>query len=137
GLPQGVTVFIDGVPVNEPGAGEVNFDLMPLDYIERVEVLSGTATLLGPNSLGGAINLVTQRGGPGTSGVLELAAGSHESFAGQASLGGRSGDWDWFAGADHDRIHGWRELMRSERTSGYASIGRFGESGGVRLQLLG
>ena len=30
GLPQGVTVYVDGVRVNEPDANEVNFDLLPL-----------------------------------------------------------------------------------------------------------
>jgi hypothetical protein len=30
GLPQGVSVFLDSVPVNEPDAGQVNFDLLPL-----------------------------------------------------------------------------------------------------------
>src|SRR5581483_9607696 len=30
GLPQGVTVYLDGVRVNEPDAHEVNFDLLPL-----------------------------------------------------------------------------------------------------------
>jgi hypothetical protein len=63
GMPQGVSVFIDGIPVNELGSGEVSFDLLPLDHVERIEVMPGTASLLGPNSLGGAINLITRRGG--------------------------------------------------------------------------
>src|SRR5213594_5219537 len=31
GLPQGVTVYVDGVRANEPDAHEVNFDLLPLE----------------------------------------------------------------------------------------------------------
>jgi len=29
GVPQGITVYVDGVRVNEPDANEVNFDLLP------------------------------------------------------------------------------------------------------------
>ncbi|WP_348240818.1 TonB-dependent receptor plug domain-containing protein, partial [Salmonella enterica] len=61
GLSQGVSVFLDGVPVNEADAGQVNFDLLPIEHIERVEVLNGTASLLGPYSLGGAVNLMTRQ----------------------------------------------------------------------------
>ena len=65
GLGQGLSVFLDGVPVNEPDAAQVNFDLLPLERVTRIEVLSGTAALLGPNTLGGAVNLVTQDDTPG------------------------------------------------------------------------
>jgi len=35
GAPQGISVFVDGVRVNEPTVEEINFDLLPLDDIER------------------------------------------------------------------------------------------------------
>ena len=87
GLPQGVSVLFDGVPVNEPDAGQVNFDLLPLNRVSHIEVLSGTATLLGPNSLGGAVNLVTPRGDGTPSAGLEVAAGSFDSYSIDASSG--------------------------------------------------
>src|SRR5207237_6853315 len=62
GIPQGVSVFLDGVRLNEPTVEEVNFDLIPLADIERVEVIRGASVLFGRNTLGGAINLVTRRG---------------------------------------------------------------------------
>src|SRR5947208_9531738 len=62
GLPQGVTVYLDGVRVNEPDAHEVNFDLLPLEDVDHVDVTYGPSVLLGRNSLGAAVNLVTRRG---------------------------------------------------------------------------
>jgi outer membrane cobalamin receptor len=59
GLPQGIAIFLDGVRMNEPEASQVNFDLLPMDHISRIEVLSGNGSLLGRNALGGAVNLVT------------------------------------------------------------------------------
>src|SRR5205809_567586 len=35
GLPQGVTVYVDGARANEPDAHEVNFDLLPLEEVAR------------------------------------------------------------------------------------------------------
>ena len=55
GLPASLSVFVDGIRQNEPSAQEVNFDLLPMEHVERVEFLRGNASLLGPNSLGGAV----------------------------------------------------------------------------------
>src|SRR3989442_12640544 len=62
GLPPGLSVFLDGVRLNEPTVEEVNFDLIPLEDVERVDVIRGPSVLFGRNTLGGAINLVTRRG---------------------------------------------------------------------------
>ena len=87
GTPQGVSVFVDGVRVNEPDAAEVNFDLLPLEHVKRVEILSGNGTLLGRNSLGGSINLVTRRGEGPPIGEIELMAGTYNSYSAEA-IGG-------------------------------------------------
>ena len=84
GLPQGVAVFLDGVRMNEPEASQVNFDLLPMDHISRIEVLSGNGSLLGRNALGGAVNLVTTRG-------ARTAVGDDRAFGGQLRRGARRG----------------------------------------------
>src|SRR6059058_1131277 len=71
GVPQGVTVYVDGVRANEPDAHEVNFDLLPLEDVERVEVVYGPSVLLGRNALGAAVNLVTRRGASPAARALE------------------------------------------------------------------
>src|SRR2546427_4355069 len=55
------SVFVDGVRVNEPDFNTINFDLIPLESIERIEILPGTATVFGRNALGGVINITTKR----------------------------------------------------------------------------
>src|SRR4051812_25633830 len=42
GIPSGVTVFFDGVRQNEADAQQMNFDLLPLEQVRRVEVQSGS-----------------------------------------------------------------------------------------------
>jgi outer membrane cobalamin receptor len=39
GTPQGVSVFLDGMRLNEPDAQEVNFDLLPSAAIERASLV--------------------------------------------------------------------------------------------------
>src|SRR5262249_39323034 len=62
GTPQGIAVFLDGVRMNEPDAAQVNFDLLPTEDIDHIEILSGNGTFLGRNALGGGVNFVTKHG---------------------------------------------------------------------------
>ena len=55
-------VIVDGVRINEPDFNTINFDLIPIEDIERIEILPGTATVFGRNALGGVINITTKRG---------------------------------------------------------------------------
>jgi outer membrane receptor protein involved in Fe transport len=136
GLPQGVSVFLDGVPVNEPDAGQVNFDLLPLEHVRRVELLSGTASLLGPNSLGGAINLVTQRGDGAPSGEVELSGGSYDRFSGEGSLSGDARGWRYYVGGGHERERGWRQLTSARLSNGFVNAGRYGARRGGGIQAF-
>ena len=138
GLPQGVSVFLDGVPVNEADAAQVNFDLLPLEHVRRVELLSGTASLLGPNSLGGSINLLTNHGGGPVRGEIELTGGSYNSYSVEGSVGGGSaGGWNFYAGGGYTTEDGWRQVTGADGYNGFANIGRSGAKSGFNLQILG
>ena len=136
GLPQGVSVFLDGVPVNEPDAGQVNFDLLPLEHVIRLEHLSGTAGLLGPHSLGGAVNLMT-RHDDRVGGEIEISAGSQEHYSAMLSHGGPLGAGSsYFAGGGYSAEQGWRQLTNARRIHGLVNAGRLGTSAGMRLQAF-
>lgn len=135
GLPQGISVFVDGVPVNEPDAGQVNFDLLPIQHAEQVELLSGTATHLGPNSLGGAINIITRRGGPDAGGETAFDIGSHGSYSASFSYEGDiSPGWNYYGGGAYSSERGWRQLTRGHRQNAFGNLGRSSETSGFNLQ---
>src|SRR5438128_2190003 len=125
GVPQGVTVYVDGVRANEPDAHEVNFDLLPLEDVERVEVVYGPSVLLGGNALGAAVNLVTRRGGSASPAAreLEASAGSWGRYELKARAGARHGVWDYYIGARYEREGGWREDTRSRIGTLFAKLG--------------
>jgi len=123
GVPQGVTVYVDGVRANEPDAHEVNFDLLPLEDVERVEVVYGPSVLLGRNALGAAVNLVTRRGASPAARELEGSAGSWGRYELKARAGARHGVWDYYVGARYERESGWREDTRSRIGTLFAKLG--------------
>ncbi|HTE41768.1 MAG TPA: Plug domain-containing protein, partial [Steroidobacteraceae bacterium] len=51
GLPQGLTVYQNGVRMNEPFGDTVNWDLIPLSTIDSVQLLAGSNPVFGLNTL--------------------------------------------------------------------------------------
>ncbi|HYK81755.1 MAG TPA: TonB-dependent receptor [Gemmatimonadales bacterium] len=123
GVPQGVTVYVDGVRANEPDAHEVNFDLLPLEDVERVEVVYGPSVLLGRNALGAAVNLVTRRGAVPPSREVEASAGSANRYELKVHAGARRGVWDYYLGARYEREAGWRQDTESRIATLFAKVG--------------
>ncbi len=79
-------VLIDGVPMTDPFGGWVQWSLVPLAAIDRVEVARGGASdLFGGDALGGAIALATARSG----GRLFIDGGTHGT-ARVSGFGGRT-----------------------------------------------
>ncbi|MEX2157290.1 MAG: TonB-dependent receptor [Gemmatimonadales bacterium] len=61
GLNSRVLLLVDGVPMNQGDRGGINWDLVPVDEIERVDILKGAgSSLYGSAALGGVVNLTTR-----------------------------------------------------------------------------
>ena len=68
--PSGISrslVLIDAVPFNEPFSGWVYWTRIPLESVDRIEVIDGTSSSIWGNyALGGVLNVVTTRPKPRT-----------------------------------------------------------------------
>lgn len=137
GLPPGVSVFLDGVRQNEADAAQVNFDLLPLEHVKRVELLSGAGSLLGANSLGGAINLITRRGAGPAEAEVEVSGGSFATASVEGSVAGAGRGWDYYVGGGYERADGWREATGAESYNGFINLGRLNALRGLSLQVFG
>lgn len=138
GLPPGISVFLDGVRQNEPDAAEVNFDLLPMEHVQRVELLSGSGSLLGPNSLGGAVNLITRRGSGPLDAEVEASGGSYGSYSAEASVGGLTGGgWDYYVAGGYENEDGWRQATGAENLNGFINLGRRSPERGISFQAFG
>ena len=91
GTPEGLSVYVDGVRVNESFGDTVNWDLIPESAISNVTLMSGSNPVFGLNTLGGALAVQTKSGhdNPGTK--LEAYGGSFGRRSMQAESGGELG----------------------------------------------
>src|SRR5262245_33619078 len=110
GVPQGISVFLDGVRLNEPTVEEINFDLLPLDDIERIELIRGPTAIFGRNTLAGSLHLITARGATGHEIVPEVAGGSFGAQKYRLRLSGAEGPIDYYAAGSFARQDGWRDM---------------------------
>ncbi|HLN85566.1 MAG TPA: TonB-dependent receptor plug domain-containing protein, partial [Candidatus Limnocylindrales bacterium] len=106
------TVFVDGVRINEPDFNTINFDLIPIEDVERIEILPGTATVFGRNALGGVINITTRRGRTDRSHVgIDMGGGSFGrqkySFSTDGPL--PLANLDYYFGVTRELTNGFRE----------------------------
>jgi vitamin B12 transporter len=103
-----VLILVDGVRVSDVQTGHFNLDLaVPLDMIERIEILEGPGSAIhGADAIGGVINVVTRHGGP--AGNARVWAGSFGG-RGAAALGGAAlGSLRVRGGADFGHSSGHR-----------------------------
>ena len=63
GNEQGRTlVLLDGVPMNSSDMGDVNWNRINMEDVQRIEILKGpAASIYGNNAMGGVINIITQK----------------------------------------------------------------------------
>ncbi|MBT2322812.1 TonB-dependent receptor [Variovorax paradoxus] len=125
GTPQGLSVYQDGVRINEPFGDVVNWDLIPKAAISSITLLPGSNPLFGLNTLGGALSIQTKRGDthPGTE--LELQAGSFGRVSTELTHGRKLGDdGHLFLALDGLNEHGWRDHSPSRVRQLFAKVGQ-------------
>ena len=80
--PSGVSrtlVLVDGVPFNDPFGGWVYWTRVPLEAVDRIEVIDGSSSsLYGNYGMGGVINIIPTRAGR-RSLELKTQYGNHDS----------------------------------------------------------
>ncbi len=88
--------------INGNNAGTVNLAKIPVDDIERVEIVKGPASVLyGSSAMGGVINIITKNGREeGVHGFVGGEAGSWNYWKPQVELSGKKGVFDYYLTAD-------------------------------------
>lgn len=102
-----VLVLVDGVRMGSATSGLVSFQNLPIEMIERIEIVRGPrSSLYGSEAIGGVIQLFTRRDQKGFAPRLHAGGGSHGLQEYGIGFGGR-GERAWF-GADfsHQRTEG-------------------------------
>ncbi len=136
GVAQGLSVFFDGIRVNEPFGDVVNWDLIPLNALSGVDVFPGSNPLFGLNTLGGALALRTKNGFDDAGANLRFLGGSWGRLRGEASVGwhkGRAGGFLAFTGFDEE---GWRDHSPSQVKQGFGRFDWQGDAFSAKASFL-
>ncbi|AVP57567.1 TonB-dependent receptor plug domain-containing protein [Pulveribacter suum] len=97
-----VPVYVDGVPLYVPYDGYVDFSRFTTFDLAEIRVAKADASLLyGPNTLGGAINLVTRKPARPFEGDVRLGLGTGQMRKAALNLGGNQGRWYYQLGASY------------------------------------
>ncbi len=139
GTPQGMSIYLDGVRVNEPFGDAVNWDLIPMNAIAGMSLIPGTNPLFGLNTLGGAISIQTKSGRTHQGGAVEASAGSWGRKTGSAEYGGvsKDGSVDYFVSANSFREDGWRDASDTDVRQFFGKVGWQNETTKVDLSYTG
>jgi vitamin B12 transporter len=100
-------LLIDGVRFGSATSGSPNWDTIPVDMIERIEILKGPASALyGSEAVGGVVQVFLRKGSQGFNPYASLTLGSHEHRQVTAGVSGGSGPLTYLLGLQKTREAG-------------------------------
>jgi outer membrane receptor for Fe3+-dicitrate len=136
GTPQGLSVFFDGIRVNEPFGDVVNWDMIPMNALAGVDVFPGSNPIFGLNTLGGAFTLKTKDGFNHEGVDAEVLAGSFGRKQFQVEGGVNNGTFALFGAGNFFLEDGWRENSPSEVNQFFGKASYRGEKLDLNFSTL-
>jgi vitamin B12 transporter len=126
-------IMLDGVRLNSNTLGGYDMANIPVNNIERLEIVRGAqGALYGSDAVGGVVNIVTKRGPQGIHGSVESAAGTGGYRSGGVALNGGNETGDFSIGYSGNRFNGTsmasKKMGNTENDEwiNHAFSGRFG-----------
>ncbi len=124
GTPQGLSVYFDGVRINQPFGDVVSWDLIPRSAIASMNMMPGSNPLFGLNTLGGALAIQTKEGRTHAGTSVQVSGGSYGRRAVEFEHGGFNDQGlEWFITANHFHENGWRTNSPSDLRQIFGKFG--------------
>lgn len=139
GAPVGLSVYFDGIRMNEPFGSVVNWDLIPMNAMSRVSLLPGSNPMFGLNTLGGALAIDTKNGKDNAGASIGILGGSFNRKRLNFDNGwvDAEHDTDYFFAGNFDKQDGFRDHSGSDVKQLYGKTRWRGNRGNTRLALSG
>jgi len=135
GTPQGLSVFQDGVRINEPFGDVVNWDLIPQSAIASLQLIPGSNPAFGLNTLGGALAIYTKSGSQYPGAAVETFAGSFGRKGVEFEYGARKDELDYFFTGNYVDDHGWAQHNPSTVKQFFGKVGWQNEKTDIDVSL--
>ena len=102
-------ILIDGRRLNNIDIAAPSIESIPLNQVERVEILSGSAGVLyGDQAVGGVINIIT-KAPTDTSAGIQLSGGSFDTYEAKGDVSGAINDtWRYFLAGSYNESDNYR-----------------------------
>ena len=124
GTPQGLSVYLDGVRLNQPFGDVMSWDLIPRQAIASLALIPGSNPVFGLNTLGGALALRTKDGYSSPGLTVGLNYGSNNRRSAEAEAGGHAGNGVyWYGTANKLKDDGWRDASPTDATQAFGKLG--------------
>lgn len=123
GTPQGLSVFQDGVRINEAFGDTVNWDLIPQSAISSINLIPGSNPVFGLNTLGGALAIHTKSGFQYPGFTAQSLAGAFGRKSLGFEWGGHGKSTDFFVTGNAFDEDGWRDHSPSRVNQLFAKGG--------------
>jgi len=136
GTPQGLSVFLDGVRVNEPFGDVVNWDMIPMNALAGVDVFPGSNPIFGLNTLGGAFAMKTKDGFNNAGADVDILTGSYGRKQLQLEGGWNNGTVGLFAAGNFFLEDGWRKNSPSRVNQLFTKASYRGDKLDLNLSAL-
>lgn len=103
-----ILVMVDGQPVNNGWNGAVDWSMIPIQNIERIEVVRGAASsLYGGRAVGGVIQIITKKAkDEGLHGDVLLSTGSNSTTKQSYGAKYKKDKWDVEIGYEKRKTDG-------------------------------
>jgi len=135
GVAQGLSIYQDGVRINESFGDAVNFELIPESAIASMNLMPGSNPLFGLNTLGGAISIQTKNGFTHDGHSLEGYTGSFGRHSATVESGGNDGTFGYFVTGAYTEEDGWRDQSPSEVEQFFANLSYRNDTSSLDLAL--
>ncbi len=112
-------VLVDGRRLNSVYANEVDWTTVPLERIDRIEIVrGGGAVLYGDKAVGGVINIITKKGAEKNTLTSETGVGSYRTFRQALGFSGSRGPFSYAVTGSYFDTKGYREngFLRNKTT---------------------
>ena len=104
-----IPLFVDGIPVYVPYDGYIDLGRFVTSDLSYIQVAKGYSSVsYGPNTLGGAINLVTRKPTKELEGDVRIGYGQENTREARANIGTNQGNWYAQAGVAYRDSDGFR-----------------------------
>ena len=111
-----VLVLKNGIPINDPYGGAVEFNEVDIADIKKIEIVRGPGSALyGSNAMGSVINIVTKKPDEGIQTSAKIGYGDMNTWTGSAANSGGFGKFGYYVSGNYLKSDGYIDVVEENR----------------------